>query len=313
MTVDPSVTTGGQALETQPTGSNMGGAIPGTKVTSTSSSGSRSKSQSFSFTPKESANSQLDQMIFSLFGRRATTAEKAAYYKQLNSAEKRYGSKSGSRGSSGSSSLSTTDAMGNTTYNDVGGSTSSSTSIDMAFDKQSFLYEYSIGLAQKYIKQGVALGGQAGTNYQDLQNYSRNMGLTYSQGSLLNKTINSIVMGKDIIAMKQEMRDHAANMYPPFAEFLKSNKDKTIRDAVDQYVEVASQMLSVPSTKIDLNDKAMQKLLTAQTKEGQPYLKNKVEFMNDLRDDSRFQFGEYARTEAKDLASGLAKAMGFGV
>lgn len=307
MTVDPSY-----ATETMPTGPNIGGAIPGTKVTSTSSSGSRSKSQSFSFTPKESAYSQLDQMIFNLFGRRASASEKSAYYKQLNAAEKRYGSKGGSRGGSGSTSTSTTDAAGNTVYNETGGSTSASTSIDMAFDKQSFLFEYSIGLAQNYIKQGQVLGGQAGTNYQDLQDYSRNMGLTYSQGSLLDKTINSVVMGKDVIAMKQEMRDHAANLYPPFADFLKTNKDKTIRDAVDQYVEVAAQMLDVPSTKIDLNDKAMQKLLNAQ-KDGQPYLKNKVEFMNDLRDDSRFQYGTYARTEAKDLASGLAKAMGFGV
>lgn len=308
MTVDPSY-----ATETMPTGPNLGGAIPGTKVTSTSSSGSRSKSQSFSFTPKESAYSQLDQMIFNLFGRRASASEKSAYYKQLNAAEKRYGSKGGSRGGSGSTSTSTTDAAGNTVYNETGGSTSTSTSIDMAFDKQSFLFEYSIGLAQNYIKKGQVLGGQAGTNYQDLQDYSRNMGLTYSLGSLLNKTINSVVMGKDIVAMKQEMRDHAANLYPSFSDFLKTNKDKTIRDAVDQYVEVAAQMLDVPSTKIDLNDKAMQKLLNAQTKEGQPYLKNKVEFMNDLRDDSRFQYGGFARTEAKDLASGLAKAMGFGV
>jgi hypothetical protein len=307
MTVDPNY-----AENSMPTGP-VGGAIPGTKVTSTSSSSSRSKSKSFSFTPRESAYSQLDQMMFNLFGRRASTSEKAAYYKQLNAAEKRYGSTSGSRGSSGSSSLSTTDAMGNTTYNDVGGSTSSSTSVDMAFDKQSFLFEYSIGLAQNYIKKGMVLGGQAGKDYQDLQEYSRNMGLTYSQGSLLNKTISSVIMGKDLVAMKQEMRDHAANLYPPFADFLKSNKDKTIRDAVDQYVEVAAQMLDVPSTKIDLNDKAMQKLLNAQTKDGQPYLKNKVEFMNDLRDDSRFQYGTYARTEANDLAKGLAKAMGFGV
>jgi hypothetical protein len=35
--------------------------------------------------------------------------------------------------------------------------------------------------------------------------------------------------------------------------------------------------------------------------------------MNDLRDDSRFQYGSFARTEAKDLASGLSRAMGFGV
>lgn len=308
MTVDPSY-----ATETMPTGPNMGGAVPGTKVTSTSSSSSRSKSESFSFTPRESAYSQLDQIMFNLFGRRANATEKANYYKQLSAAEKRYSTKGGSRGSSGSSSLSTVDASGNTTYNDIGGSSSESTSIDMAFDKQSFLFEYSIGLAQNYIKEGQVLGGQAGKDYQDLQDYSRNMGLTYSQGSLLNKTINSVVMGKDVIAMKQEMRDYAANLYPSFSDFLKTNKDKTIRDAVDQYIEVAAQMLDIPSTKIDLNDKAMQKLLNAQTKDGQPYLKNKVEFMNDLRDDSRFQYGSYARTEARELANGLAKAMGFGV
>lgn len=301
------------AKDTQPTGPIGTGFTPGSKVTSTSSSGSSNKSKSFSITPRETAYSQLDQMIFNLFGRRATKQEKANYYKKLNAAEKKYASRGGSKSGGGSSTTTTTDATGETTSSTSSGDSSSSKSTDFAFDKTSFLFEYSVGLAKSYIKKGVALGGQAGRDFQDLQEYSRNMGLTFSQDSLLGKTINSIIMKKDIVAMKQEMKDQAAALYPAFSDYLKSNKDKTIRDAVDQYVEVASQMLDVLPTKIDLNDKAMQKLLNAQTKEGKPYLKNKVEFMNDLRDDSRFQFGSYARSEANDLASGLAKAMGFGV
>lgn len=295
-----------------PTGT-VSGLTPGSRVSYTNSSGSSSRSKSFSFTPKESANSQLDQLIFNLFGRRASAGEKATYYKKLHAAEKRYGSKSGSRSGDSSSTTQITDTSGNTTSVGTGGGSTSSKSTDFAFDKNSFLFEFAVGLANNYIKKGIALGGQAGKDFQDLQEYSRNMGLTYSTNSLLGKTINSIIMKKDIVAMKQEMQDQAATLYPAFADYLKSNKDKTIRDAVDQYVEVAAGMLDIPSTKIDLNDKAMQKLLNAQTKDGQPYLKNKVEFMNDIRDDSRFQFGSFARTEAKDLASGLAKAMGFGV
>jgi hypothetical protein len=301
------------AKDTQPTGPVGTGFTPGSKVTSTSSSGGSSKSKSFSFTPRESANSQLDQMIFKLFGRRASKAEKASYYKKLNAAEKRYATKGSGKSGGGGSTTTTTDAAGETTTASSSGDSSSSKGVDFAFDRSSFLFEYSLGLAKNYIKKGIALGGDAGRDYQDLQEYSRNMGLTYSKDSLLGKTINSIIMKKDLVAMKQEMQDQASAMYPAFSDYLKSNKGKTIRDAVDQYVEVAAGMLDVLPTKIDLNDKAMQKLLNAQTKEGKPYLKNKVEFMNDLRDDSRFQFGTYARTEANDLASGLAKAMGFGV
>ena len=307
MTVDPSY-----ANETMPTGPIGATATPGSRVTSRSSSSGRTSSRSYSFTPKESAYSQLDQMIFNLFGRRASASEKASYYKKLRAAEKKYASKGSSRSSGGGSTTTTVDAAGESTSSSSSSDSSSSRSIDMAFDKTSFLFEYSIGLAKNYIKAGAVLGGQAGRDFQDLQDYSRNMGLTYSMDSLLNKTIDSVAMGKDLVAMKQEMVNQAATMYPQFADFLRSNKDKTIRDAVDQYVEVAAQMLDVPSTRIDLNDRAMQGLLTAQ-RDGQPYLKNKVEFMNDLREDSRFQFGTFARTEANDLAQNLSKAMGFGV
>lgn len=307
MTVDPSY-----ANESMPEGSPSGSITPGSRVTSRSSSSDRSRSKGYSFTPKESAYSQLDQMIFNLFGRRASASEKANYYKKLRAAEKKYATKGGGKSSGGGSTTTTVDAAGESTTSSSSSGSSSSFSIDMAFDKTSFLFEYSIGLAKNYIKAGAVLGGQAGRDFQDLQDYSRNMGLTYSMDTLLNKTINSVAMGQDIVSMKQEMTNQAATMYPQFADYLRSNKDKTIRDAVDQYVEVAAQMLDVPSTRIDLNDRAMQGLLTAQ-RDGQAYLKNKVEFMNDLRDDSRFQFGTFARTEANDLAQNLSKAMGFGV
>jgi hypothetical protein len=272
-------------------------------TTGSSSSRSRSRSRSFNFTPRESAYSQLDQNMMALFGRRATAAEKKDYYKKLHAAEKRYSSRS--RGSTRSGS--TTDAQGNT----VGGSSSSDVSTSYSFDQGSFLFEYTVGLAKKYINSGKSFGGQAAENMNAIKSYAADMGISVSEDTALSDTIGTVIGTGDVNTLKQDYRKRAIALYGGLAERLNTNPNLTVRDAASDYMETMASMLDIDAKTLSLQDNTLQKALTA-SKDGKPYTMTLNEFRANLRQDNRFQYSNMAKQEATNLGSNLARIMGFG-
>jgi hypothetical protein len=276
-----------------------------------SSSSSKSKSKSYSFTPKVSAYSQLDQQMITLFGRRATLKEKAAYFKVLRAAEKRYASKSKSKSSESGGTSSTTDAEGNTSGGSSSSGSTSSTSTSYSFDTGAFLYEYSVGLATKYIQEGKSLGGLAGTTLNNLKTYASEMGVVLSDSSAIGQTLDVILGKGDETTVKNDYRKRAIALYGSLADALNKNPALTVREAAQDYIQTMASMLDLNADKITLFDNTLSKALTA-TKDSKPYTKTLNEFRADLRADTRFQYGTMAQQEAKNLGSSFAKAFGFG-
>jgi hypothetical protein len=276
-----------------------------------SSSSNKSKSKSYSFTPRESANSQLDQQMQKLFGRRATTKEKAAYFKALNAAEKKYASVTKGKSSERGGTSSTTDADGNTSGGSSSSGQSSSVSTSYSFDQASFLYEYSVSLATKYIQQGKTLGGDAAIAFNNIKTYASDMGIVLGDKSAVAETLNIILGKKDESIVKGDYRKRAIAMYGGLASRLNENPALTVREAAADYIETMSTMLDIGTKNITLFDNTLSKALTA-TKDGKPYTKTLNEFRADLRADNRFQYSTMAQQEAKNLGSSFAKALGFG-
>jgi hypothetical protein len=276
-----------------------------------SSSSSKSKSKSYSFTPKESAYSQLDQQMMNLFGRRATAKEKSAYFKALRNAEKKYASTNRGKSSERGGTSSTTDSEGNTTGGSSSSGSSSSVSTSYTFDQNSFLYEYSVGLAATYIQQGKPLGGKAGETFNNIKTYASDMGIVLTDKSAIGQTLNVILGKKDETSIKGDYRKRAIALYGGLAGRLNEDATLTVRDAAADYIETMAQMLDLNPKNVTLFDNTLNKALTAQ-KDGKPYTKTLNEFRADLRADTRFQYGTMAQQEAKNLGSSFAKAFGFG-
>ena len=303
----------GNAARATQDGTIAGGNTTGKPTTYSmgSSSSSKSKSKSYSFTPKVSAYSQLDQQMITLFGRRATLKEKAAYFKALRAAEKRYASTSSSKSSERGGTSSTTDADGNTTGGSSSSGSSSSVSKSFSFDTGAFLYEYSVGLATKYIQEGKTLGGLAGTTLNNLKTYASEMGVVVSDKSAISQTLNVILGKGDETTVKNDYRKRAIALYGSLADALTKNPALTVREAAQDYIQTMSSMLDLNPDRITLFDNTLSKALTA-TKDNKPYTKTLNEFRADLRADTRFQYGTMAQQEAKNLGSSFAKAFGFG-
>jgi hypothetical protein len=287
-----------------------GGLLPvvGTSGTDRSSFSSTSRSKTVNTTPKESAFTQLDQQMIAMFGRRATAAEKNAYFKALNKAEKKYATRNSQRQSGGGSS--TTDASGNTVRSNSDSSSSKTTSF--SFDNNAFLYEFTVGLAKQYIQEGQQIGGIAGQTINNLKTYAADMGVTLTDASAIGTSLD-IIMGKtDENAQKESFRKRAISLYGGLAERLTQDPTLTVRDAASDYIETMATMLDINPRNISLTDNTLAKALTATTKEGKPYTKTINEFRADLRGDTRFQYSTMAQQEAKNLGSSFAKAFGFG-
>jgi len=274
-------------------------ASKGNSNTTSTKSKNVSSSSGVSITPKETAYSELDQNMIALFGRRATAAEKATYYRALNVAEKHYAT-------TGSS---LTKGKGYSSGSDTSTRTESSTNYN--FDKNSFIFEFTTNLASNYIKAGKTLGGKAGQTYDNLKSYAAAMGVSDDDKTILKNTLKVIKGYSDETALKTDYRKRAISLYGGLADSLQRDPTLTVKEAASDYINIMSNMLDINSNNISLHDPTLSKALNA-SKDGKPYAMNLNEFSSTLRDDSRFQFSTMAHEEARTLASSFASAFGFG-
>lgn len=253
-----------------------------------------SRNKGLAITPKETAYAQLDQDMIKSFGRRATAKEKSAYFKALNAAEKKYA----------------TISKGKTSYG-AGGATSVDQSTNYLFDATSFRYEFVVGLASAYIKSGKEVGGAAGDTIAELKSYAADMGIALNDATAVTDALKATKGEGDLTSIKQSYRDRAISLYGSLADQLTADPKLTVRTAAADYIDVMATMLDLNPNTITLSDNTLQKALNA-TKDNKPYKKNRSEFMMDLRGDTRFPTSTFAKQEARNLASSLGKAFGFG-
>lgn len=278
---------------------------PSSGNTTTHTSGSRSRSKSLTITPRETAYSQIDSEFLKLFGHRASPAIKKAYYKALNAREKKYATRSGSRGG------------GTTTYDSSGNSSSYSSDVskstNYAFDAGLFLQDFVVGYADSELKAGRPLGGVVGQNMASLAQYAADMGISTNTTSLLKDTIAVAKGGADLAAIQNSYRDRAAIKFSAYADLIKSNPGKSLRDLTIDQLDTVAKMIDVNVNNLSFDDSTVNKILSA-TKDGKGYIMNNAEIQSFVRkNDARFQYGTMAHAEATNLANSFASSFGFGV
>lgn len=268
------------------------------------SSGS-SSNRGLSITPKTTAYSQIDSEFIKLFGHRASEKQKAEYFRALNRQEKEFATISGGR------------SGGQTTYDAAGNATSVSTdsgsSTNYAFDPSLFLQDYVIAYASSEIKAGKPLGGVVGQNYATVAQYASDMGISTNPSSLLKDTINVATGKTDIVSLQNSYRDRAAIKWAPYADLIKNNPSKSLRDLTQDQLDTVAQMLDLNINDLSFNDSTVNKILSATNKDGKGYIMNNAEIQSFVRkNDSRFPYSTVAHKEAVDLANSFASSFGFG-
>lgn len=161
--------------------------------------------------------------------------------------------------------------------------------------------------SQVAYRQGLPLGGEAAQNYDKLHTLAYANGRNYSDG-WYNTWLQDIGGGrKTIDQAEQQIRNEAAAQYSAFGTQIKAGMNAV--DLASPYIRAASQLLELPDGALGLNDKNVQKAMSATQKDGSPY--SLWQFQNDVRDDPRWRQTDNAREDAMKQARGVLGDFGF--
>jgi hypothetical protein len=228
----------------------------------------------------------LDSTLLSTFGRKATDAEKARFFKELNTASK-------------AGTVSKTVTKGGKRV----------TTTTQKFDQGSFVDKYTGTVLEGMLngKEELDLGGEAGKIQDSLRKYSSDMGIIRSERDILND-VRRIVKGEttaDDAAM--EVRKQAAELYTNYAQRLKINPDYsgTVRDLINPYLKLMSDTLEQDMESIALTNPLVQGILSSEK------APSYGDFYKQLRGTTDFRNTTTAKKEAASLANNLASMMGF--
>lgn len=233
---------------------------------------------------RNTANSVIDNVMLTMFGRKADDVEKDNFFKEFNAAAK-------------AGTVSKVSRKGNVT----------TTTTTKAFDEKDFTDKYIGRVLDKVSPNDeyIDLNGKLGETQDALRQNAENMGIFLSDREIISN-VRKIVKGEttaeDILA---DNRKQAAALYKNFSERLLKEPALTVRDLANPYIKLMADTFETDMNNISLTDATVQSLINGDT------LPSYGDAYKRLRQDGRFRNTTTAQREAASFATGLASAMGF--
>lgn len=204
------------------------------------------------------------------------------------------------------------DQLGNTTYNSVTNSTSTTPGKFTEEEQKQFLSDYIIKNNPSTKWDIKTLGGQAKTTYDDLiATISANYGATQDL-STLGPVISEILRNSDpkvsaevIKKFKDDQRKAAGIKYMGVAEY--TNAGENANKYIAPLMKTASDYLE---TNVAIDDPIMKKFLNFQGSDGKYRLPNDYEIEQEVKKDSRYQKTSRAKNDVVNLFQSLKDQIG---
>jgi hypothetical protein len=233
---------------------------------------------------RTTADSVIDNVMLSMFGRKADDVEKNNFFKEFNAAAK-------------AGTVSRVSRKGNVT----------TTTTTKAFDEKDFTDKYIGRVLDKVSPNDeyIDLGGKLGETQDALRQNAENMGIFLSDREIISnvrKIVKGEITAEDVLA---DNRKQAASLYKNFSERLLKEPGLTVRDLANPYIKLMADTFETDMNNISLTDATIQGLINGDT------LPSYGDAYKRLRQDGRFRNTTTAQKEASSFASGLASAMGF--
>lgn len=186
-----------------------------------------------------------------------------------------------------------------------GGSSRTTTGLDA----DTFVKQFVSGIIRTSLAQNpnLELGGQYGEAMNAINDYANAMGLFKTKNEVAGLTAEVVTGNRNAKDITSDMRKQAMALYSGFAKRLQEDSNLTVRDLANPYIQMMSDTFELDSNSIGLTDDTLQKAIN--NPDGPMSL---GDFRSMLRKDSRFETTVGAKREAFDLATGFARAFGFG-
>jgi hypothetical protein len=117
----------------------------------------------------------------------------------------------------------------------------------------------------------------------------------------------------NINKIQEQFNTKAAELYPLFSERLKANPTLTVMDLAQPYIGRMAKWWDIDTSEVDLENPDLDKFLRPDGTAGKVPMKTLAEWDEYLKFHPNSEKASWAIQGARDLATGLASAMGFGV
>jgi len=159
-----------------------------------------------------------------------------------------------------------------------------------------------------------ALPAKAFTSLSTVKNVLRNNGIDYLGDKEVNQLAVQLASGATTEAkIKADYAAQAAKNYPLLADRLASTPGATVRDLVTPYLSAVAKWWEIDPDTIDLSNPAVDKALRPDGTQGKAPMMSLADFTTMLKMSPEAEKTTWANESARSAATGLARAMGFGV
>jgi hypothetical protein len=155
-----------------------------------------------------------------------------------------------------------------------------------------------------------SLGGSAAETRSQLQQLASQYGVDPGN-TWMAQNLGRLMTGDDTIeGVQARVKDMAKQQYQAFADAIDGGH--TVAEIADPYVTKMADLLEVDPSSISLKDSTIQKALTGyRDPKGRPVAQTLTDFANSVRQDSRWQYTNNARTQVAEVGSQLLRSFGL--
>lgn len=158
------------------------------------------------------------------------------------------------------------------------------------------------------------LAGQALLALQNVQAIVKGNGLDHVSDVEIKNLAKQVASGTlNINDVKTQMGQQAAMQYPQFAERFAKNPNATVADFAQPYISKMANTLELDPATISLSDPLLDKALRPDGTAGKVASMSLPDFNMALMNDKRWESTTAANNAARDAATGLLRAFGYGV
>lgn len=209
----------------------------------------------------------------------------------------------------------TTSASGSHTETAAGASTSDSSTVVKsisALDPITFASDF-IWTKVDFGKEGT-LGGKALGFIQQIRDFLGDNNITGFSDVEIQTAARGLTMGKSTFAdFSAKMQERIILNNPQFAQRLKDNPGSTIRSLAQPYLKMMADELELDEKGILLSDALLDKALRPDGTAGKLPMMSLPDFKRALLADPRYQATIKANESARQMATGMSSALGFGI
>lgn len=142
----------------------------------------------------------------------------------------------------------------------------------------------------------------------------RNNGIDYLGEMEINKLAVNLASGNtSATALQTEFSKKAAQNYPLLADRLLANPEASVMDLLSPAVNAIAKWLEIDPNSIDLTNSYLDKYARPDGAAGKAAMPSMADFINTLKNSPDAEKTTWANEAARQGATGLARAMGFGI